>query len=181
MPLKKYDIAERERPPLERELHAELADIYERQVDTIYRVCVSYTKTKADTEDCVSETFMKLLKSRQKFSTREHEKAWLIRVAINVCKDYLRRPVSVDYESIADTAMAEDTTEKQDVMSAVRALPEEYRAVVYLYYYEGYTLGEVAEILEISLSTVRRHMERALNLLREALTDSERSVSSYGQ
>jgi len=68
----------------------EIAAIYTRHVKTIYRVCYTYMKNPADTEDAVSETFIKMIKSAPAFESEEHEKAWLIRTAVNVCKDVLK-------------------------------------------------------------------------------------------
>ncbi|MCL1831628.1 MAG: sigma-70 family RNA polymerase sigma factor [Oscillospiraceae bacterium] len=148
----------------------DIGNIYERQVDTVYRVCLSYAKTKADTEDCVSDTFVKLLRARPRFKDIEHEKAWLIRVAINVCKDYLKRPSVLMYEDLGDLAAeSPDSFERSDVLDAVRNLPEELRAVLYLYFYEGYKFHEIAEIVGVSESTVRRHMDKAKGLLKSAL------------
>ena len=69
----------------------EIMDIYNRQVDTVYRICFSFMKTRADTEDMVQETFLRLMSSGTVFQSEKHEKAWLIVTASNVCKDALRR------------------------------------------------------------------------------------------
>lgn len=69
----------------------EFVEIYNRHVDTVYRVCFSFMKNAADTEDMVQETFLKLISCKKKFTSKEHEKAWLIVTASNTCKDELRR------------------------------------------------------------------------------------------
>jgi RNA polymerase sigma-70 factor (ECF subfamily) len=157
-----------------------IEEIYSRQVDVVHRVCLSYVKSAADAEDCVSDTFVKLMKTRPEFLNEEHERAWLIRVAMNVCKDSLKRAAPLNYEDYAATLHAPDDSERRDVLDAVRALPDELRTVVSLYFYEGYTHAEVAEILGISESTVRRHIEKSKTLLKDVLSPestSERQVS----
>ena len=151
----------------------DIGEIYARQVDCVYRVCLSYAKTKADTEDCVSDTFMKLIKAQPEFESIEHEKAWLIRVAANTCKDFLKKSAPLDYEELEPTLAAPDNSQNREVMEAVRSLPPDYRDVVYLYFYEGYTHDEIADITKQSKSTVRRHLEKAKELLRDYLEEGE--------
>ena len=94
---------------------AEFIEIYSRQVDTVYRVCYSFMKNKADTEDLVQETFLKLLSTKKEFENERHERAWLIVTASNACKDLLKRPwrredVLQEYE--AALVVGEKTTGK---------------------------------------------------------------------
>jgi RNA polymerase sigma-70 factor (ECF subfamily) len=153
---------------------SELAEIYKRHVKTVYRVCYTYMKNGPDTEDAVADTFVKLIANRRgmaaRFDSVEHEKAWLIRAAINVCKDELkhwRRGV----EPLTDAIPALDSNgdERGDVLQAVLALPERYKSVVYLYYYEGYDSAEIAAFLKKPKSTIRNHLHEARAVLRERL------------
>jgi RNA polymerase sigma-70 factor (ECF subfamily) len=150
----------------------DVSDIYARQVDVVYRVCLSYVKSKADAEDCTSDTFVKLIKTRPHLTDAQHERAWLIRVAANVCKDHLKRSSRTD-ANIDDyhDVRAPSSDESSDLLDAVRALPEDCRGVVYMHYYEGYSFEEIAKILHVSESTVRRHAAHARELLREHLQD----------
>ncbi len=148
----------------------EIAEIYSRHVKTIYRVCFAYMKNSADTEDIVQETFVRMIKSGGIFQSEEHEKAWLIRTAANLCKDNLRhwwrrREKLEDYENMqgADHYPADETLE------AVMDLPDKYKTVVYLYYYEGYSSVEISRILSKPQSTIRNHLHEARNLLRTKL------------
>ena len=148
----------------------EIADIYTRHVKTVYRVCFVFMKNPADTEDAVSETFYKMIKSGAVFESAEHEKAWLIRTASNVCKNSLRhwfrkRENLVDYENFQGTG----NVEIDDTFEVVMGLLDKYKTVVYLYYYEGYTTPEISEILEKPQSTIRNHLHEARVLLREKL------------
>ena len=152
-------------------------EVYERRFDMVYRVCFSYMKNTADTEDAVSQVFEKLLNNSKglTFKDIEHEKAWLLRTAINQCYDNLkswRRKVENidDYENL----QAENALLDNDVLKAVLELPERYKDVVYLYYYEGYSTAEVAQILKKPQSTVRSHMREARILLKGVLENEER-------
>ena len=150
-------------------------EVYERQAEMVYRVCFSYMKNAADAEDITSQVFEKLLKHGLAFKSQEHEKAWLLRVAINLCKNHLkswrRSSVNIDdYENIEYVNAFPD----MDLLRMVFDLPEHYKDVIYLYYYEGYSTVEVAEILKKPQSTIRRHMREARILLKGVLEDEER-------
>ena len=150
-------------------------EIYRQQFTMVYRVCFSYMKNATDAEDVVSDVFSKLLKIGTVFQSAEHEKAWLLRTAINKCKDYLKhwwrsRADIADYENLqSDSPFHIDET-----LKVVMELPTRYKDVIYLFYYEGYTSEQVAEILKKPHSTVRSHLREARNLLREVLGNEER-------
>jgi RNA polymerase sigma-70 factor (ECF subfamily) len=149
----------------------EAAEIYARHVQTVYRVCFTYMKNAADTEDAVSEAFIKMLKASPSFETHEHEKAWLIRTATNVCKDFLKhwwrkREDLADYAEKLETC---DYFYPDDVTDAIFKLPDKYKTVVYLYYFEGYSGEEIAQMLKKPHSTIRNHLREARNILRERL------------
>ncbi|MCL1788927.1 MAG: RNA polymerase sigma factor [Oscillospiraceae bacterium] len=150
--------------------------IYQRHVKTVYRVCFTYMKNAADTEDATADTFVKLLKSRPAFTNEEHEKAWLIRTAGNVCKDKLkhwwRNREDIDSYSQLPAPLKTESGEP-DVTEAVLNLPDKYKTVVYLYYYEGYTTVEISKTLKKPQSTIRNYLHEARNLLKERLGDYE--------
>ena len=150
----------------------EIAEIYTRHSKTVYRVCFAYMKNPADTEDAVQDTFFQLIKSGPAFESEEHEKAWLIRTASNICKDVLRHwwRRRENIEDFHDLQSPEEI-ETDDVFQAVMDLPDKYKAVVYLYYYEGYTSVEIAGILKKPQSTVRNYLHEARAILRERLGD----------
>ena len=146
---------------------------YERHVDTVFRVCRSYLRNTADTEDATQDVFLKVLAKQPEFESVEHEKAWLIRVAINRSKDVLKSSWSkrVDMESIPEPqAPDDDPVDAYDsTLELVMALPENLRSSVYLYYYEGYSAAEIAEFMERPHSTVRNYLSDARKILREKL------------
>ena len=153
---------------------SEVAEIYIRQVKTVFRVCFTYMKNVANTEDAVADTFVKMMKSAPAFENEEHEKAWLIRTAINVCKDALKQwwRKNEDISDYSRTLKSEDSFEIDGIAGTVLGLPEKYKAVVYLYYYEGYTSVQISEFLHKPQSTIRNHLHEARNILRERLGDS---------
>ena len=140
----------------------EIMEIYDRQVDTVYRVCYAYMKNAPDAEDMTQETFLRLMSNGKPFTDQRHEKAWLIITASNLCKDTLkkwwRKNENIDdYMSLPQ----EKTDTGNDVLDAILALPQDYKDVVYMFYYEGYTTAEIAAHLNCPESTVRSRLFRA--------------------
>ncbi|MDR0848094.1 MAG: RNA polymerase sigma factor [Propionibacteriaceae bacterium] len=149
----------------------QLTALYDRHAAMVYRVCFSYMKNPTETEDAVQETFIKVMRAAPEFESDNHEKAWLVRTAANVCKDTLkrwwRRKVSFDNETDQLQASAPDATDT--TLLAVLSLPDKYKSVVYLFYYEGYATAEIARFLGKPESTVRNHLSEARKQLRQIL------------
>ena len=147
----------------------EFTEVYYRHVDTVYRVCYSFMKNKADTEDMVQETFLRLLSSQKSFENDRHEKAWLIVTASNVCKDTLKKwwRKSENIEDFLD--IAAEPKQEDSLLEVILQLPEDAKDAVYMYYYEGYTTVEIAEFLHCPESTVRSRLMRAKKKLQVML------------
>lgn len=142
----------------------------EQYADTVRRICLVHLKNYADTEDIFQTVFVKYLLHTAPFASPEHERAWIIRVTINACKDLLRsvfRRRTLSLEEVAEQPAPAD--EHRAVLQAVQALPAAYRDVVYLHYYEGYTVPEIAGILGKNVNTVHTRLTRARGLLRRTL------------
>lgn len=142
----------------------------EQYADTVRRICLVHLKNYADTEDIFQTVFVKYLLHTAPFASPEHERAWIIRVTINACKDLLRsvfRRRTLSLEEVAEQPAPAD--EHRAVLQAVQALPAAYRDVVYLHYYEGYTAPEIAGILGKNVNTVYTRLTRARGLLRRTL------------
>ena len=131
----------------------------------MYRVALAIMGNTADAEDVIQDVFVKLIQKHPHFESPEHETAWLIRVTANLCKDrlksYWRRNTAPLVESIAAT-----TDERSEVLDALHSLPEKYRLVIHLFYYEGYSTREIAEITQQRESAVRAQLTRARQKLR---------------
>lgn len=145
--------------------------IVRNYMDVIYRVAVNYCKNQEDAQDVVQNTFMKLLHCEPEFLDEEHIRKWLIRVAVNECKSlwrtFWRRNVSSLEELQNEPAFSVE--EKSDLYYAVQKLPAKYRVVVHLYYYEDYSVREIADILKVKETTVQTRLMRARNKLKEQL------------
>lgn len=148
--------------------------IVKEHMDTIYRIALSYTKTPADADDVVQQTFMKLLTKPTDFHDNEHIKKWLIRVCVNECNSFFssfwRRNVG-PIEDIAEEPIFEDE-KHSELYEAIKALPSKHKIVVYLFYYEGYATKEIAEIIHIKEATVRTRLVTARKLLRAMLKEA---------
>lgn len=151
-----------------------IREIYERHFVTVYRVCFMYLRNVHDTEDAVHNTFMKLIEKQKHFESTEHEKAWLIRVCSNVCKNMLRT-INKRTELNGHNKGFDDTPVVSDVMVELSKLPDELKIPVYLFYCDGYNSSEIGNMLHISASAVRSRLQKAREQLKEHLS-SERSI-----
>lgn len=149
----------------------EVTRAIERYSDTVRRLCMIYLKNYADTEDIFQTVFLKYVLSSISFENDEHEKAWFIRVTINACKDLLknffrRHAVSLD-EVIEQPAVL--SPDYRDVWEAVFSLPQKYRDVVYLHYFEDYTAPQISRILGKNVNTIYTLLTRSKKMLKEKL------------
>ncbi len=149
--------------------------VYQQHVDAVYRVCYGFMKNNADAEDAVQETFLKLLQcgDKQTFENESHERAWLIVTASNICKNNLKswtRQKRKEVENTDELGMSEDgRSETNPVLDAVMGLPDKYKTVIYLYYYEEYSTAEIASALSKKESTVRSLLKRGRAILEREL------------
>ncbi len=144
-------------------------EIYDRNVTMVYHICYPFFMNAADTEDAVQETFLRLIRAQKSFRDINHEKAWLITTARNVCRDELRRSrrKDVPLENAMECSVSDP--EPDETLLAIAALPEKYAAVIYLYYYEGYSTASIAKILHRADATVRSDLRRGRALLKNRL------------
>ena len=141
----------------------------EQYADMILRLCTVSLKNLQDAEDVLQTVFLKYALSREAFQSAEHEKAWLIRVASNQCKDVLKSFFRRHTVSLEEADLPWTEPVKLEILEAVRALPKAYREVIYLHFYEGYTAPEIAGILRKNPNTIYTHLFRAKAMLKEAL------------
>lgn len=144
---------------------------------SLLRLAFSYVKNREDAEDIVQEAFIRLMRSGESFSGQENVKAWLIRVAINLCKDMLRSPARSRRGELSEDIPCE-SAEEYGLLECIRRMKPEHAAVLYLYYYEGYSVKETARILRISATAVSTRLSRARvqlkkTLLKEGLFNEE--------
>lgn len=148
----------------------------ERFQDTIYRIAFHSCKNSEDSQDIVQNVLLKLYRTETEFESEEHLRRWIIRVAVNeskklVCSAWFRR--SAPLEEYAGQ-MDFEAPEESGLFLAVMDLPKKYRVPVYLYYYEDYSVKEVAALTGLKESTVQTRLQRAREKLRNTLKDQER-------
>ena len=153
---------------------ADFLSLFDQYHDMVYRLALSYTRSPQDAEDLVQTVFLKLLDGKL-LPDPGKERAWLIQVTVNACKDLLRSAWR-KRTSPLDETIPFTHPEEGDLFTAVMALPEKYRVAIHLHYYEGYTFAEIARFLHTSSSAVSMRLHRARKLLRSSLQED-----SYGQ
>ena len=156
---------------------ADFDAFYERNWKYIYRLCYTYMKCEADAEDCTEDVFVKVLTGNVVFADQTHERKWLTVTAIHLCKDRLkcfaRRNVdSLDEETAPDVA-APEQTDYSHLRDAVTALPPDHKDVIWLYYYQGYSTDEIADMLDCPSSTIRNRLMDARKKLKTLLEEEE--------
>lgn len=153
-----------------REAEEQARRLVDEYSDLILRLSYTYLKSTYDAEDICQNVLFKLMKTEKPFENPEHEKAWIIRTTANACKDLLRRShrratVALDAASSACAPEPPDSA----VLDAVMALPSKYREAIYLYYFEGYTVREIATMTDRSEDAVNAHLSRGRKKLRATM------------
>jgi len=139
--------------------------VLEEYSNMVYRLALSQTKNTADAQDVYQEVFLRLISTNTTFESDEHLKAWLIKVTVN-CSHKLFSTAWFRHTVPLEEDIPFETKENSEIYYAVLNLPLKYRTVIHLYYYEGYTLEEIAKILSKNPATVRSQLARARNLLK---------------
>lgn len=156
----------------------ELADLFRRYGDDVFRLAYSYLGSRADGEDVCQTVFLKLAEGGTVLLPGR-EKSWLLTCAANLCKSQLRSFWRRNVGELDESLPFRDSQDRA-VWDAVMALPPKYRAVVHLYYWEGYSQGEIADVLRISRTAVQTRMARARAMLRKELSDDEELLAHDG-
>lgn len=147
-------------------------DAVARHQDMVYRIALHWFGVPQDAEDAVQEVFLRLYMEEKPFDGPEHLHRWLIRVTVNVCKDALKSPLRkrrVPMESIPEPVF--EQPEQRELYREVMALPEKYRTVLDLYYYEELSTKEIAALLGIRQTAVTTRLSRGRELLKQRLTE----------
>ena len=150
-----------------------LQTLYQEYLPSVYRVAYSYMRNSYDSEDAAQEAFLRLARFRGKFEDERQIKAWLVVTVTNVCRDMLRRKHRQDasIEDVGEPAAAPESS--GDLLGAVRALPDRYRTVIFLHYYEGYSVREIAKAMHQPEGTIKSWLHRARRQLKERLEVSD--------
>ena len=150
----------------------ELRRVVKAYSDMLLRVAMTRVPTTADAEDVVQDVFLRLMTHSPRFRDGEHEKAWLLRTTLNRSRDLYRlRRDDAPLEEATNAAV--ETPDYGPLLSAVRSLPQAYSAVIHLYYYEGYSIKEIARLLALPVPTVGTRLARGRERLREMLKEDD--------
>ncbi|MBQ9981875.1 MAG: sigma-70 family RNA polymerase sigma factor [Oscillospiraceae bacterium] len=150
---------------------------YEKYRNNIYSVILNYVRNDADAVELQQEVFMKFYSYKKDFETDEHLKAWLIRVAINLCKNHLRDNKRITPTELDENIPAPENEDFSDILVIVLDLPEKYRIPIHLFYYEEYSIKQISEALGILEATVKTRLNRGKNMIKKIL---EKKGEDYG-
>ena len=146
-------------------------ELLNRYGDDVFRLAMSYLGNRADAEDVTQNVFLSALSTRYE-PLPGKEKTWLFTCTANACKDHLKSFWRKNVGELDETIMFTDKTD-QTLYDTVMKLPPKYRAVIHLYYFEGYDQNEIGEILHLTRTAVQTRMSRAREMLKKELTDDE--------
>ena len=150
----------------------QMAELYDKYKNAVYRMAFAYCKNKADAEDIMQETFIKLFTADIRFEDSDKEKSWLLKVTVNKCKDMfrsLRYKYSLTAIPLEEASLVYETPEESEVYHAVMSLPTKYRLVIHLYYYEDYSIKEIGAITGKNESAVQTQLYHARRKLKNIL------------
>ncbi|MFT4146098.1 MAG: sigma-70 family RNA polymerase sigma factor [Mobilitalea sp.] len=145
----------------------DLEKIINKYSKMLLRIAYTYMKNTYDSEEIVQEVYIRLMTKKPRFASGEHEKAWLIKVTINISINYLK--ATYRKHVTLDDNISYFTEKESELLSVVLCLPDKYKIIIHLFYYEGYSIKEIAKILNIPSSTVGTRLERGRNTLKKVL------------
>ncbi len=155
---------------MNRKNETDIARVLRTYGDALYRTACLLLGNPHDVQDILQEVLLRYMEKAPDFQSPDHEKAWLLRVTSNCCKDCLRfriRHSHMDIDALQESLPAPD---KQQLIRELYALPAKYKTVLILFYFEGYSAGEIARILGLSENAVRKRLQRAREALKKELT-----------
>ena len=157
----------------------EFKEVYDQYFSMIYRISLLYLRNTEEAEDMVQEVFVKLIDKERSFNSEEHRKAWLIGVTKNACKDINKsfwKSRMVDIESLPELTNEKKDSDLHFVLEELLLLPDKYKIVLYLFYYEGYYVKDISKILNVKESTIQTQLSRGRKLLKKKL---RRELNEY--
>lgn len=135
--------------------------------NSILRLCTVMTGNKDDADDALQECFLRYVEKAPDFNDAEHEKAWIIRVATNICKDILRHRKRRSFLSLDEIRNLGTTEDSAQILGMLVSLEEKYRIIIHLHYVEGYKISEISAMLGITESAAKKRLQRGRDALRE--------------
>lgn len=146
-------------------------EIVEEYGDMLFKVCMVLVCNEQDAQDAVQETFCRYMEHMPTFRSKEHEKAWLMKVGVNICRDMHRRRMRHPTVNIEEVSEYLPAKEERETLIELMNLPGKFKTVIYLHYVEGYKTTEIAKMLGITVNAVRKRMQRGREYLKLALSE----------
>lgn len=151
-------------------------EVIRRNSEAVYRLAYSLVGSRSDADDIYQEVFLRYVRKNPAFESAEHEKAWFLRVTMNCCKNFwksswVQRRDAFKNGILEKEEVPESREEDRDLIEAVKQLPEKYRAVIHLFYYEELSVEEIGKITKSKASTVRTRLTRARRILKSLLKE----------
>ena len=165
------DLSSRKAPMSVDQQDKYLREILDKHGNRILRLAYSYVHNMEDSEEILQDVLLKLLSSAPEFVSKEHEKAWILRVTSNLSKNRIEYNKLRDTDELNEELVAEKKEDLSYIWEAVKSLPENYREVIHLFYEEGYSTDEIAVILQESGANIRTRLKRARSKLKEILRE----------
>lgn len=153
---------------------AEFRELYDRQITRVYKLALVLLGSVADAEDVAQTVFLKIWEKNPKFHDVNHETAWLLTTTRNLCRDLQKsyyRKHRTAIEDAPEKAVSFASNADNEIWQALQSLPEKYRVVLYLYYYEGYPVKDLSILLGRGISTLQTRLATGRKLLKEGLSD----------
>jgi len=146
-------------------------DLVEKYSDLVYRLSVLYMRNRQDAEDCCQNVFLKAYRTNPVFNDEAHARAWFIIVTRNECRNMLNSYWRKNTVNIEDVTLTVKDEYQRGIVREVLSLPEKYRDIIYLHYYEGYKIAELTEMLGLKANTIKSRLLRGRELLRAKLEE----------
>ncbi|MDR0489270.1 MAG: sigma-70 family RNA polymerase sigma factor [Propionibacteriaceae bacterium] len=158
----------------------ETALVMENHQKMVYAIAVTHTRNRVDAEDVFQEVFLTYHRKQPVCENEEHRKAWLIRTTLNIARRYTSsswstRVVPVETVECGQTYRF-DNDEYDELFQALSALPENYRTVIYLFYFEDLSIAQISDVLEIEPGAIKMRLSRGRTMLREAMVKEDAHV-----
>lgn len=155
----------------------QIAELFKKYGDEVFRTCLLFLKNRESAEDAVMEAYLRAIPAYSRFKRVSSEKTWLIRIAVNICKDMLKSPAykrNVGSDPLLELAGGDelsDIEQKNEVSSAIASLPRTYREAAVLHLYNGFSIKECAKIVGVPQTTMAYRVRKAKEMLRDRLSE----------
>ena len=150
-------------------IERDIREVVIKYSDMLYKICLVILCNEQDVQDAIQDTFCRYLEKKPDFRNEEHEKAWLIKVATNICRDMIRFRVRHPKVSIDEVENILAAPEQRETLKELLELPIKNKTVIYLHYVEGYSIKEIADILGITESAVKSRLLRGRKQMRDTV------------